>query len=59
MLTFRAICWPALLPLTSQGREAEMTDQQFQLVLRHLQVMIAILGLMAGVMLAFAWEYLG
>jgi hypothetical protein len=36
-----------------------MTDQQFQIVLRHLQVMIAILGLMAGVMLAFAWEYLG
>jgi hypothetical protein len=35
-----------------------MTDQQFKTIVAHLQVMIAILGVMAGVMLAFAWEYL-
>jgi hypothetical protein len=35
-----------------------MTDQQFQLLLRHLQVMIAILGVMAVVLIAFAWTYL-
>jgi hypothetical protein len=35
-----------------------MSDQQFQMVLRHLQVMIAILGMIAGIMLAFAWQYL-
>ena len=29
-----------------------MTDQQFQLLLRYPQVMIAILGVMAGVLLA-------
>jgi hypothetical protein len=35
-----------------------MSDEQFRIVLRHLQVMIALLGVTAGVMLAFAWEYL-
>ena len=35
-----------------------MTDQQFQLLLRHLQVIIAILGLMAGVLIALALTYL-
>jgi hypothetical protein len=35
-----------------------MTDYQFQLILRHLQVMIAILGVIAGVLIAFAWTYL-
>jgi hypothetical protein len=29
-------------------------DQQFQVLLRHLQVIIAILGLMTGVLLALA-----
>jgi hypothetical protein len=31
-------------------REAGMTDQQFKTIVAHLQVMIAILGVMAGVM---------
>jgi heme/copper-type cytochrome/quinol oxidase subunit 2 len=35
-----------------------MTNHQFQIILRYLQVVIAILGLIAGVMLAFAWQYL-
>jgi hypothetical protein len=35
-----------------------MTDQQFQLILRHLQVIIAILGIIAGVLIALAWTYL-
>ena len=35
-----------------------MTDHQFQLLLRHLQVIIAILGLMAGVLIALAWTHL-
>jgi hypothetical protein len=35
-----------------------MTDQQFQLLLRYLQVIVAILGLMAGVLLALALTYL-
>jgi hypothetical protein len=35
-----------------------MTDQQFKTIVGHLQVRIAILGVMAGVMLAFAWNYL-
>ena len=35
-----------------------MTDHQFQLLLRHLQVIIAILGLMAGVLIALALTYL-
>ena len=34
-----------------------MTDQQFKTIVAHLQVMIAILGVMAGVPLALAWEY--
>jgi hypothetical protein len=34
-----------------------MTDHQFQLLLRHL-VMIATLGVMAGVLLALALTYL-
>jgi hypothetical protein len=35
-----------------------MTDQQFQLILRHLQVIIAILGVKAGVLIALALAYL-
>jgi hypothetical protein len=35
-----------------------MTDDQFKLLLRHLQVIIAILGLMAGVLIALALTYL-
>jgi len=35
-----------------------MTDHSFQLILRHLQVRIAILGVIAGVLIAFAWPYL-
>jgi hypothetical protein len=35
-----------------------MTDQQFQLLLRHLQVIIAILGVIAGVLIALALTYL-
>jgi hypothetical protein len=35
-----------------------MTDHQFQLLLRHLQVIIAILGLMADVLIALALTYL-
>jgi hypothetical protein len=38
--------------------EAAMTDQQFKTIVAHLQVMIAILGVMAVVLLALAWEYL-
>jgi hypothetical protein len=32
-----------------EAHQSEMTDHQFRLLLRHLQVMIAILGLIAGV----------
>jgi hypothetical protein len=35
-----------------------VTDQQFQVLLRHLQVIIAILGLMTGVLIALALTYL-
>jgi hypothetical protein len=35
-----------------------MTDQQFQLLLRHMQIIIAVLGIMAGVLLALALTYL-
>ena len=34
-----------------------MTDDQFKLLLRHLQVIIAILGIIAGTLLALAWTY--
>ena len=36
--------------------EPGKTDQQFKTIIAHLQVMIAILGVMAGVLLALAWE---
>ncbi len=36
-----------------------MTDQQFKAMLFHLRVIIALLGFVAGIMVAFAWEYLG
>jgi hypothetical protein len=36
----------------------KMSDQHFRIVLRQLQVMIVLLGVMAGTMLAFAWTYL-
>ena len=35
-----------------------MTEQQFNGVLMHLRIMIALLGFIAGIMIAFAWEYL-
>jgi hypothetical protein len=35
-----------------------MTDHQFQLLLRHLQVIIAILGVLSGVVIALAFAYL-
>jgi hypothetical protein len=35
-----------------------MTDQQFTAVLLHLRILIALLGFMVGIMVAFAWEYL-
>ena len=38
--------------------ESGMTERQFKTIVAHLQVMIAILGVMAGVLLALAWEYL-
>jgi hypothetical protein len=38
--------------------EGGMSDEQFRIVLLHLQVMIALLGVMAGTLLALAWEYL-
>ncbi len=34
-----------------------MTEQQFRIILRHLQVIIALLGITTGVMLALGWEY--
>jgi hypothetical protein len=43
---------PAILSVAEW--EAGMADQQFHIVLRHLQVMIALLGIMTGVMLAVA-----
>ena len=39
-------------------QDPSVTDQQFQLILRHLQVVIAILGVMAGVLIARALTYL-
>jgi hypothetical protein len=39
----------ALLCSPVAKREAGMTDQQFKTIVAHLQVMIAILGVMAGV----------
>jgi hypothetical protein len=52
----RIASWIAqrLISLTNRP----MTDHQFQLLLRHLQVIIAILGLMAGVLIALAWTHL-
>jgi hypothetical protein len=35
-----------------------MTDDQYKLLLRHLQIVIAILGLIAGVLIALALTYL-
>jgi hypothetical protein len=45
-------------PTPDQPYQSAMTDQQFQLLLRRLQAIIAILGLMAGVLIAPAWTYL-
>jgi hypothetical protein len=45
-------------PTPDQHYQSAMTDQQFQLLLRYLQVIVAILGLMAGVLLALALTYL-
>jgi hypothetical protein len=44
-------------PTPDQPYQSAMTDHQFQLLLRHL-VMIATLGVMAGVLLALALTYL-
>jgi hypothetical protein len=41
-----------------QARATAMTDDQFRLLLRHLQVLIAISGIIAGVLIALAWTYL-
>jgi hypothetical protein len=38
--------------------QSTMTDRQFRILLVHLRVIIGIAGFMAGVLLAFAWEYL-
>jgi hypothetical protein len=38
--------------------DSRMTDDQFKVLLRHLQVIVAILGVMAGVLLALALTYL-
>jgi len=35
-----------------------VTDEQYQSILVHLRIMIVILGLIAGILLALAWEYL-
>src|SRR5437870_5814539 len=34
------------------------SDQQFTALLLHLRIMIVLLGFIAGLMVAFAWEYL-
>jgi hypothetical protein len=41
-----------------QALQYAMTDHQFQILLRHLQVIIAILGIMAGLLIALVWTYL-
>jgi hypothetical protein len=35
-----------------------VTEKQFRILLLHLRIIIGIVGFMAGVLLAFAWEYL-
>jgi hypothetical protein len=35
-----------------------VTHQKFTAVLLHLRILIALLGFMVGIMVAFAWEYL-
>ena len=35
-----------------------MTDQQLTVVLLHLRILIALLGFMVDIVVAFAWEYL-
>jgi hypothetical protein len=42
----------------SSAETSRMTDDQFKVLLRHLQVIVAILGVMAGVLLALALTYL-
>jgi hypothetical protein len=42
----------------AEAHQSAMTDHQFQLLLRHLQVIIAILGVLTGVVIALAFAYL-
>jgi hypothetical protein len=35
-----------------------MTDQQFEIVLFHLRAMLGLMGIVAGILLGFAWKYL-
>jgi hypothetical protein len=44
--------------LSRHHREVSMSDHQFRVFLAHIRVIIAIVGVQAGIMLAFAWEYL-
>jgi hypothetical protein len=48
---------PAAL-ISRERAVAEMTDDQFRLLLTHLRIIIVILGFALGILLAFAWEYL-
>lgn len=35
-----------------------MTDEQFRAIQTYLRIAIAILAFIAGIMIAFAWQYL-
>jgi hypothetical protein len=57
-----AKCHNGLLRLNARSHlfegQSTMTDRQFRVLLVHLRVIIGIVGFMAGVLVALAWEYL-
>jgi hypothetical protein len=36
----------------------QMTEEQYRGLLLHLRILIVLVGLAAGILLAFAWKYL-
>jgi hypothetical protein len=60
-LSLAAMAFALRIPAALISRKravAEMTDDQFRLLLTHLRIIIVILGFALGILLAFAWEYL-
>ncbi len=44
-------------PWRPEPMESKLTDQQFRSVITHLRIIIAILGFVAGILVALAWAY--